>query len=124
MHQAAESDQLDIAELLLQYKANPNINRDDGESPLHLAISRSLKDMIALLLRYGANPNILNTVNSLTPLDYAEGKADIYNLIKNTRFNTKNEFYLAEPQASPSPEGVKSLVEPEIEDSTKNTLYQ
>ena len=124
LHQAVESDQLDIAELLLQYKANPNVIRDDGETPLHLAISRSLKDMVALLIRYGADLNMPNAINSLTPMEYAEDKEEILEIIKNTGINPRSELLLTEQQASPSPKEIKSFLEPEIEDSSQNSLYQ
>ena len=123
LHQAVESDQFSIAELLLQHKADPNIAREDGDTPLHLAVSRSLSKMVSLLLSFGAEPELQNFMNKMTPLDYAADKPGITAIIQEARL-LDLKLNTPEPQASPSPDEVKSVIEPEREDSSKNTLYQ
>lgn len=124
LHQAVESDQYEIAELLLNYKASPNVQREDGDSPLHLAVSRSLEKMVVLLLSYNADPLLKNSLNAMTPLDYANDKEEIFQLLTRQKISNTLPVHISEYQASPSPDEIKSLMEPEIEDSTKNSLYQ
>lgn len=58
----------DIVELLLRHSANPNIpEKEQQNTPLHLAASKGYKDSFLLLLNYGASPSALNLSNN-TPL--------------------------------------------------------
>lgn len=65
-----------LVEFLLKKGANPNITNENGETPLHRAVERSLKrrlitlDIIRLLCRHGADPNQSNE-NLCTPLHQA-----------------------------------------------------
>jgi Ankyrin repeats (3 copies)/SAM domain (Sterile alpha motif) len=120
LHQAIESKKKDIAVLLLRYKANPNLQRENGESPLHLSIQSSSKDLIELLMSYGGDLSIPNKITSLSALDLARSKPELLNHIERL-MNSPNT---CEPQDSPSLDEIKSMIEPEIEDSSKNTLYQ
>lgn len=122
LHQAVESNQVEIAELLLQYKADANIQREDGESPLHLAVRKTIQPMISLLISYSADPLIPNKISNFTALDYAEGNPEIIGVLKNS--GVLKSVQSPEPQASPSPEEIKSLMEPELEECNKNSLYQ
>ena len=71
MHQAADNSQYKIAELLLEYNADPNKQQNDGDTPLHHASFRGDTEMIEILLRHGADPNIPNTLFGRTPLHFA-----------------------------------------------------
>lgn len=51
---------LDVAKKLIDYGADPNIQDDKGNTPLHLAYLRHDNEEIALLLAHGANSDIKN----------------------------------------------------------------
>ena len=55
-----ELDNLDAFKLLLNYNADVNIQRNDGNSILHLAITENKKKFINILLENRANPNLFN----------------------------------------------------------------
>ena len=57
--------------MLLSHKANPNIQTNEGDTPLHHAAFRGDRRMMNLLLKKGANPNIANFKYGRTPLHYA-----------------------------------------------------
>jgi ankyrin repeat protein len=48
---------LRIAELLLEYGADPNIPNKKKETPLYIACTKGYLPIVELLLRFGANPN-------------------------------------------------------------------
>jgi ankyrin repeat protein len=52
-----KGNQTTILKLLLEYKANPNINDDMGYTPLHHTIYHNNIECTRLLLQAGANPN-------------------------------------------------------------------
>ncbi|RZI47392.1 ankyrin repeat domain-containing protein [Rickettsiales endosymbiont of Peranema trichophorum] len=58
---------IDVARLLLQHKANPNLVDMNGRTSLHLSVDI---DMVDLLLEVGAEPNVIND-EGLTPLAIA-----------------------------------------------------
>ena len=62
LHQAVESSQYELAELLLMYNANPNFQQNDGETPLHQCSFKGDSRMVNILLKQGANPNIQNSL--------------------------------------------------------------
>lgn len=68
-HTAALEGNLDIAQLLLENKADVNKTNDCGESPLHLACFEENDDMIRLLVSFGADPN-LQDEDGNTPADH------------------------------------------------------
>ena len=47
-------------ELLLQFGGNPNLANDDGETPMHLAVSKIHTNTLEMLLQFGGNPNLTN----------------------------------------------------------------
>jgi ankyrin repeat protein len=55
LHRAVENGFLDIVEVLLTQGANPNIEDENEETPLELAINATYWSIIKLLLYYGAN---------------------------------------------------------------------
>jgi ankyrin repeat protein len=46
--------------MLLDHQADPNVQTNDGDTPLHHAAFRGDRRMMALLLKKGASPNIAN----------------------------------------------------------------
>jgi ankyrin repeat protein len=54
LHEAADSNQLETAELLLANGADPGVCNDDGVTPLELARHKSFDQMASLLQQYGA----------------------------------------------------------------------
>jgi ankyrin repeat protein len=75
LHVAAQDCYFDIAELLLEYGADPNILDDNGNTPLHFAANGSSFPyergrVIKALLSHGADANKRNK-NDEIPLDFA-----------------------------------------------------
>lgn len=75
---AAETGQVEIAELLLekgalvsarQYSLS-NCHRHSGKSPIHWAAMNGHREVVELLLQYGANPNA-RTTSGRTPIQEA-----------------------------------------------------
>jgi len=64
---AAMRSNLDIAELLLQAGADPNLTNEMGIGPLSLSIANGSQAMADVLLRKGADPNLARE-NGETPL--------------------------------------------------------
>nr|QBK92135.1 MAG: Rho termination factor, N-terminal domain, F-box domain and Ankyrin repeat protein [Pithovirus LCPAC304] len=64
---ASEKGHADIARLLLEHGAKPNIQEEHGFTTLIVAIYNGSADIVQLLLERGANPNI-HAENALTPL--------------------------------------------------------
>ncbi|KAE8443861.1 hypothetical protein EG329_001270 [Mollisiaceae sp. DMI_Dod_QoI] len=58
-------------DLLLRYKANPNIADTDGRSPLHVAALDGWEPVVNLLLKRGADVNTISKQHRRTPLHYA-----------------------------------------------------
>ncbi|WP_165482718.1 ankyrin repeat domain-containing protein [Legionella gresilensis] len=70
LHIAALNNNTTAAELLLEYKANPNIAAKDGETPLHCASANEFLDIMTMLLNKGANVNTQDEDQD-TPSHYA-----------------------------------------------------
>lgn len=67
---AASAGHVKIVELLLQYKADPNIREQGGYTPLHAAAQNGDPGMIRALL-YGGADLALESDDGKTPLDLA-----------------------------------------------------
>lgn len=74
LHVAVETD-VAIAKLLLEHGANPNIQDDIGQTPLHIVVLRRHDDIIPLLMKYHADPNIKDKFGE-TPLSDARKSGD------------------------------------------------
>ena len=64
---------LKLAELLLENKANPNIQNSFKETPLHTAGYSGDTAFVSLLLKYKADPNIQNTNKQNALISTLEG---------------------------------------------------
>jgi ankyrin repeat protein len=71
LHWAAETDQAEAAELLLNHGADKTARTDGGWTPLHSAAAKGSTNVIALLLKRRAPVNAIS--QSGTPLDLAKG---------------------------------------------------
>ena len=71
LHWAAEADQAEAAELLLNHGADKSARTDGGWTPLHSAAAKGSTNVIALLLKRRAPVNAIS--QSGTPLDLAKG---------------------------------------------------
>ena len=71
LHWAAETDQAEAAELLLNHGADKIARTDGGWTPLHSAAAKGSTNVIALLLKRRAPVNAIS--QSGTPLDLAKG---------------------------------------------------
>ena len=83
--------------ILLNYNANCNIQRNDGNSVLHLAMKENKFNFVNILLDNKANPNLINKIHNQTPFHLAIiNKVDEYILLKlkenGANRNIKDKF--------------------------------
>lgn len=71
LFQAVEMECLSQVETLLKFKADPNIPRKDGLTPLHAAAIKQNTQVVELLLKAGSNPNYESKLFLQTPVHYA-----------------------------------------------------
>lgn len=76
IHQAAESNQAAVTELLLRKGADPDVQQScnchlDGETALHIAAAKNFAEIIQVLLRYEADPSVKDWVYGRTALHTA-----------------------------------------------------
>ena len=73
MHMAIDMGHKDVVKMLLDGGAQPDKEDDEGRTPLHWAVSRSLRfreKMVQLLLERGADPRKADKWG-MTPLQLA-----------------------------------------------------
>ncbi len=66
----------DIAKTYLELGANPNLQDEEGSTPLYWALSKDLYDFCELLINYGADPD-LAVRSGTTSFVYAAAKSDL-----------------------------------------------
>ena len=66
---------LELASLLLQYGANPNLKTSEGFTSIHLAVLWNRIDTLKLLLAAGGDPTVLDD-ERLSAIDYATDNDD------------------------------------------------
>jgi uncharacterized protein len=83
LHSAVASQQLAIADMLLNAGADVNARQQHGYTPLHAAAANGQLDMVYLLLKWGADLTAA-TENGQTPLSLAEaqGHDEVAELLK------------------------------------------
>ena len=72
--QTATMMNIDIITLYLKYQANPNLQDDDGQTPLHRAVQHNDIAIVRLLLKAGADHTIRDKWNR-TAKDVIENRA-------------------------------------------------
>ncbi len=70
LNSACASGSLEIARMLLDHGADPNLRQEGGFVPLHNAAQNGLVELIELLLDHGAEIN-LRAASGQTPLGFA-----------------------------------------------------
>eukprot|EP00037_Helgoeca_nana_P028962 m.343978 g.343978 ORF g.343978 m.343978 type:complete len:1348 (+) comp27874_c1_seq2:251-4294(+) len=63
LHYAANSGNVELVDMLLDYAANPNVQSTDGLTPLHLACHAGHSGVVTQLLERGALPTVEDTAN-------------------------------------------------------------
>ena len=89
---AAVNGQINVAKILLDARAEPNITDTHGETLLNQVAAKGHTDMVILLLKSGADPKIVDACGK-TPLHWAayNGQLDICWLILQN-VEAKNGF--------------------------------
>lgn len=87
---ACANNHKEVVSLLLNKKANPNIQTTEGTTPLHCAILNGNKDIIELLLNFEANVNMKNVIG-ITALPIC---IKMYSLYKSTLNETNPQELL------------------------------
>lgn len=76
LHWAASSGSINIAQLLIDHKAEVDRSDNSGWTPLHIAVSAGNDDIVQELVGAGADVNRRN-FKGITPLHYAASKSRI-----------------------------------------------
>ncbi len=71
---AIENNHIEIVQLLLNAQVNPNHQRFDGNTPLHIACYKGYTPLAIMLLDFGADPTISNENNQTPILSAIRGK--------------------------------------------------
>jgi ankyrin repeat protein len=89
-----KSNKYSIAELLLNYGANPNVvDINSGDSPLLIALKSNKYSIVIRLLNYGANPNVID-INSGDSLLFIAVKSNKYLIVESLLNKNANlHFY-------------------------------
>lgn len=88
----------DIVNLLLQYRANPNIQDAHGNTPLHNAAEHGWADIVLKLMEYKAKPNIINE-NGDTPLHLAAAYCRTTDAQRNYDYKLTVKYLLSSYEA-------------------------
>ena len=73
LHWAARLGLAEMARLLIENGANPNLINDDNDTPLHWAAREGQKELLVILLAHGAKVNAVDK-DGWTPLRWAEAQ--------------------------------------------------
>jgi len=65
-----------VKRLVIDCGVDPNVQDDDGDTPLHLAAWNGYLTIVKFLLEHGADPNIQDDDGD-TPLDYGSNCEEI-----------------------------------------------
>ena len=121
LHVACSKDSFEIAKILLEQGAEPNIkNSVNGKTPLHIACENTSSALIQLLLQHKANPALKdNFGRSATEL----AKSDLKSLFhSHYKSNTPDKSPRNSPLLLPFPENVESIPSIPLESFTSLNL--
>ena len=109
LHSATSNGQTEIANLLLDANADPNlVSYNLINTPLHLAALKGHLSIVQMLVEYGADLSLKN-MDGLTPLGVAEkeGHSEVIDLLlvsqNSMNMNIKGEEVLAERGSGKTP---------------------
>lgn len=87
LHIAAFKDKHDVAEVLLDHGADPNVRDKFGMTPLHVAAMRGNMELVRRLIEVRATPEALTCLVK-TPADVAEDNEhkDVANYLKGVKY--------------------------------------
>ena len=71
MHFAAENGDLEMVKVLLEYGANPSVQNNAKEAPIHIAVGQGYTDIARLLLDCDSSYKDILDKQDRTPLHYA-----------------------------------------------------
>lgn len=88
LHVASQKGYTDIVNILLENKAEPDVELESGLTPLYLAVNKGYFNIVKLLLNASADPHY--DCSGTTPIELAmkKKKENIYDLLKEKRPNT------------------------------------
>ena len=96
LYWAAQTNNTEIAGILIRKKANVNFVNDNGSAPIHAAIFHSNLELIKILIENGAGLEVSDKKN-ITPLKLAvkEGKTEVLKLLieKGAKLNQKDKIH-------------------------------
>ncbi|WP_114516768.1 ankyrin repeat domain-containing protein [Wolbachia endosymbiont of Cylisticus convexus] len=72
LHAAVQKNYLRIVELLIKYHANVNVQNEQGQTPIYLAIKLKRPEMIKLLYDNKADIDNVKDIRNETPSDYVK----------------------------------------------------
>lgn len=72
LHAAIEKNYSRIVELLIEYRADANVQNEQGQTPIYLAISSKRPKIIKLLYDNGADIDNVKNIRNETPSDYVK----------------------------------------------------
>ncbi|HVC47351.1 MAG TPA: ankyrin repeat domain-containing protein [Terracidiphilus sp.] len=87
-----------MAEILLQYRADPNAVQVGGYTPLFSAAAANRKDLAELLIAHGADPHPVND-SGKTPAEYARerGHIEVANWLDSLPANARTPAHANHP---------------------------
>ena len=94
----SEAVMIEMAEVLLDYKADLNVQDDElCSTPLGWHVRAGNKDVVAFLLEHGASANIPDTPKWATPLSWAEkrGHMEIAEMLRQAGARSQNQERLS-----------------------------
>lgn len=105
LHFASQKGYTDIVNMLLEYRAEPDVELEGGQTPLYLATNKGNFNIVKLLLNAGADPHFSCGGTSPIELAMRKKKENIYDLMKEKKHSTPRR---KKPGIGVSPKYMKS----------------